>query len=931
MLDSVLPPILLDAVRDAVIYTDVDHRILYWNAAASDVYGYTAAEMLGRTPAALYPDVSAVRQASDQEEIAPGVDTTGVRRARRKDGSEAWVEVETTAVSNELGRPIGFVAISRNISDRLARETAARTSEGRFRALAETASDGIVAIDTASTILFANAGVGRIFGYPADELLGTDLTRLMPDYLHQLHRAGMARYVETGVRHIHWAATELPGKHRDGRSIPLEISFGESRDDGRQVFTGIIRDITSRKRLERRLTVESTVAQVLGRATSEAGVLVDILEAVGAALGWPWGAIWVRDTAGQVMCCSQIWSADPKLHAGFAERSRRLELAVGEGLPGRVWATGAPAWVSAVLGDLDFVRATEAREVGLHCGVAFPVTRRGETHAVIEFLADQAEEPDVELLGLMTTVGAQVGEFMERHRAEMALERSEVRYRLLVEATSQLVWTSDPAGDIVEELPSWTAYTGQSLQEYRGRGWIDAVHPDDRDAVLAAWRVAVAAREPLREIEARIRRADAEYGTFALRGVPIFGPGGEVREWVATCTDVSVRKRSEGRLRQADRMDAVGRLAGGVAHEANNQMTVVLGSAEFVLRREDLPEVVRQDVELIRMAAERTAAITAQLLAFSRRQVLKPRPVDLDDEVRSLEPILRRTLGECCTLALHPGSLVGKVRADPGQLAQVLLNLTFNARDAMPDGGTLTIRTRAVELTTDQAAAHPDEPVVPGPYAVLVVSDTGHGMDRATLARIFEPFFTTKPVGQGTGLGLASVHGIVRQSGGHVWASSEPGAGATFEIYLPMTPSEAGGGPPPAPEPEVRGKGTVLVAEDDPPLRGIIARILRESGYEVLEAEDGEQALEIVRSRPGLLALVVADLIMPRMNGRELATRLERERPGTRVLFISGFPDRDVIERGLLEGGRPFLQKPFAPEALTRIVKELTMPDGDGA
>jgi PAS domain S-box-containing protein len=921
------PAALLDAIRDAVIYTDLEGRILYWNAAATDLFGYPAEEMLGRTPEVLYPDASAERLSADLGEIASGRDFKGSWRGRRKDGSEVWVEVQTTLVPYGSGRPVGFLGISRDISERLAAEATLRASEGRFRALAETASDGIVAIDADSRILFANPGIERIFGYPVGELLDTDLTTLMPGYLRHLHRAGMKRYLRTGTRQIHWALTELPGRHRDGHIIPLEISFGESRSGGRHIFTGIIRDITARKRIERRLTIEHTVAQVLALGRSEEGILGQVLEALTPALGWPWGAIWVRDEiGGTAMRCAAFWTADPAGFQPYADRTERLRVAPNEGLPGRVWATGAPVWVSDVAKDPTFVRGPEAALLGLHAGIAFPVQRQGQTQAVIEFLAHRVEEPDAELLGLMTTVGVQIGQFLERRRAEAALAQSEERYRSLVQATAQLVWLCDPVGNIVEELPSWTAYTGQPFEVYRGFGWVEAVHPDDREALLNSWRVAVAARRPLREIEARIRRADGFYGTFAIRAVPIFDRAGEVTEWVGTCTDVTARKQHEERMRQSDRMETVGRLAGGVAHEANNQLAVVLGSAEFVLRRPDLPEGVREDMKYIRQAAEQTATITSQLLAFSRRQLLQPKLLDLDQEVKGLEPIIRRTLGESVTLLVRPSGVAGRVRADPGQLAQVMLNLTFNARDAMPEGGTLTIRTGTVELTEEQAAAYPDEGVLPGHYAVLVVSDTGHGMDRSTLDRIFEPFFTTKPVGRGTGLGLSSVHGIVRQSGGYVRASSEPGVGATFEIYLPVVSAESEGGTTVDPVPCVRGSGTVLIAEDEPLLRGIVARSLREAGYTILEAADGEEALALARKWDGPIDLVVTDVVMPRMSGHTLGQQLRRDRPGTRMLFISGFPDLEVVERGLVAAGEPFLQKPFPPEALLRIVAEVMAP-----
>lgn len=271
-------------------------------------------------------------------------------------------------------------------------------SKSRLRPCeARRASDGIVTIDSDSTILFANGGVGRIFGYGPDELLGTDLTRLMPEYLRHIHRAGMARYLETGVRHIHWAATELPGRHRDGHQIPLEISFGESRSGARHVFTGIIRDITSRKRAERRLAVENTVAQVLARSTSDEPVLVAVLGAAGAALAWPWGALWVRDKTADVMRCAEIWSGDPERYAEFGAISRLQSMARGEGLPGRVWLAGEPAWASDVVEERNFPRAVHAKAAGLHAGIAFPVQRRGEVQAIIEFLGDRVEEPDAEL------------------------------------------------------------------------------------------------------------------------------------------------------------------------------------------------------------------------------------------------------------------------------------------------------------------------------------------------------------------------------------------------------------------------------------------------------------------------------------------------------------------------------------------------------
>jgi CheY-like chemotaxis protein len=367
----------------------------------------------------------------------------------------------------------------------------------------------------------------------------------------------------------------------------------------------------------------------------------------------------------------------------------------------------------------------------------------------------------------------------------------------------------------------------------------------------------------------------------------------------------------------------VGRLVGGIAHEANNMMSVVLGCADYVLRRTDLPEPVRQDVDQIWRAAKRTAAVTQQLLAFSRRQVLQPQMLDLNTAVRELEPILTRTLGENRGLRMHLSPTLGQVRADPGQLEQVLINLTLNARDAMPDSGRLTIETMNVVLDRNYVAAKPVETLVPGEYAALVVTDTGLGMDRATLGRIFEPFFTTKGVGEGTGLGLSTVYGIVKQSGGFIWAYSEPGLGTTFKLYLPLVApsselSSAATAAPPGQSDEV-----VLVAEDEPMVRNIMARSLRDVGYGVLEAADGREALELLESQNGRVSLIVADVVMPDMGGREMAARMAERWPEVPVLFTSGYTGLDVVRRGLLDEGRDFIQKPLDPEALARKVREM--------
>ncbi len=510
----------------------------------------------------------------------------------------------------------------------------------------------------------------------------------------------------------------------------------------------------------------------------------------------------------------------------------------------------------------------------------------------------------------------------ERKRTAEELARREERYRALVTATAAIVWTADAGGAFSTPQASWQQYTGQQWTEHAGMGWLDALHPDDRESVHAAWQRACQGRTPFEAYGRLWSEAHQAYRHFIARAAPVRAADGSLREWVGTVADAEEHWIAEERLRQAERMESVGRLAGGIAHEANNQMTVVLGAAEFLLRRLR-DETAREDVEHIRRAAHRTAAITQQLLAYSRRQLLQPQVLDVNDVVTALAPVLERALGETCRVVLRLAPGLGPVKADPGQLDQVLLNLAFNARDAMAGGGTLAVETDNVLLDESYVLGKQVQSLVPGTYAMLMVSDTGRGMDEATLRHVFEPFFTTKGVGEGSGLGLSTVYGIVKQSGGFVWVYSEPGHGTAIKIYLPLVRS-ADARPADPPRPAAHG-GTelILVAEDQPSVRSIIGRALRESGYAVLEAGDGAEALAIAERAARPPQLVIADVVMPTMGGKELSERLLRRWPDLPVLFISGYTGLDAVSRGMVEDDDGFMQKPLEPGTLVRTVREM--------
>ncbi len=522
--------------------------------------------------------------------------------------------------------------------------------------------------------------------------------------------------------------------------------------------------------------------------------------------------------------------------------------------------------------------------------------------------------------GILRDIGPRQRAEEAGRSAEQELRRANETLRASIEAVPLAIATFD----FPENVSGWNSAAarmfGWSEAELKGRPL--PLDSGTRVELLRLIEAVQHGKSPT--VETSIQRKDGAAIDIGISAAPLAGPDGVPTGVVAAITDITERKRLEGQLCQAQKMEVVGRLAGGIAHDFNNLLTVIGGYDEMLLN--SLAEDSRHRAYALEIlhSAEKASALTRQLLAFSRRQVTDPATLDVNPVIANLGNMLRRLIGEDIEVVILPGQNVGTVRVDPGQIEQIVINLAVNARDAMPGGGRMTIETGVADLGEDRAPMNFN--AQPGRYVSIAVTDTGHGMTQKTKSRIFEPFFTTKELGQGTGLGLATIYGIVKQNQGDIWVYSEPGKGSTFKVYLPVVDDL----------PETlqssgnrilqRGMETILVVEDDAGLRVLTRELLEDLGYTVLIAECSREAMRIASVHPGPIHLLLTDVVMPKANGRELADKLRFLRRQTRVLYMSGYPSETVVQHGVLRAGVDFLEKPFTQESLGRKVREVLDP-----
>lgn len=743
-------------------------------------------------------------------------------------------------------------------------------SEEYFRALLDSAPDAIVVVDSLGRIVLVNAQTERIFGYHRDELLGQRIEILVPDKAKGKHRGHRAEFFAHPTARPMGASLELHGRRKDGSEFPVEISLSPLQTSDGLLVSSAIRDITDRKRTESRF-------RALLDSAPDAMVVVD--------------------HHGRIV----LVNSQTERLFGYS-REELLGQPVEALVPERFWHAHRKHRAA-------FICHPQVRPMG--AGLELYGQRKDGTEFPLEIsLSPQQTEEGV-------LVSSTIRDISERKRIEDALRQSEASFRALVESNYGL-YQARPDGEILSANQSMVKMLGyDSVSELTRRNlaadiFVEGTYSPQLFAPHGA-------RRGFENVEATWRHKDGRLLTVQLTGRPVRDERGENLYFEVIAEDVTLQRGIEMRLRQVQKMEAVGRLAGGVAHDFNNLLGVILGYTEMMEERAAGDETLRNMLSEIRTATDRASALTRQLLTFSRQQVTQPQVVRLNDAIRNMEKMLRRLIGEDIEVIVRAASDAGCVKVDPAQLEQVIMNLAVNARDAMPDGGKLTIETSRVLLDHEYCARYPD--VRAGEYALLAVTDNGIGMDPDTQMRAFEPFFTTKEPGRGTGLGLATVYGVVRQSGGHINLYSEQGQGTTFRVYLPRVAESPVTAPPVSHSAAIGGNETILLVEDEEAMRRMARSFLQTMGYTVLEAADARAALELLETHGEAVHLLITDVVLPGLSGPKLAHQVAARHPHIKVLFVSGYTADAIMHHGVLESGVEFLSKPFTPSVLATKVR----------
>ncbi len=879
---------ILENIEDGYYEVDLTGNFTFFNDSLCRMLGYSKNELIGMGN----------QQYTDQENrkklfeafnrvYRTGEPITGFDwEVIRKDGAKVVGEASVSLLKDSKGQPIGFRGIARDITERKRAEEALTIEKQRFETLSKNAPFGMVMIDQDGTFKYINPKFIELFGYDLNDVPNgkTWFRKAFPDPPYRQEVISIwVRDLEISrpgeKRSRTFTVTCKDGTEKIINFIPVQLRTGEN--------LMALEDITDRKQAEEKIFLSN---ERLNYLLSSTNAVIYAAKPSG-----DYGATFISENVFQV--------TGYKSNEFIEESSFWFDHIHPED----------QSWIEK--------EASKIFEKDLY-GYEYRFQRKDGVYIWIRdemrLVRDDKGEP-LEIIGFWTDI-------TEHKLAEEALRESEDRYRLAIESSNDGVAIVKGEVHIYVNQRFAEIFGYENPQEIIGKTYTVSVHPDDIEMV--------------REISLKRQKGEAVPSRYEFKGIRKDGQEIYLEASSTKTTykgepvalvylrDVTERKKAEkemlslqDQLRQSQKMEAIGQLAGGIAHDFNNLLTVIKGNSELSLIDLEERDPLRENIEEIKGAADKAEQLTRQLLAFSRKQILEMKVLDLNQVMQRLDKMLRRILGEDIELKTFLPDFIWKVKVDPGQIEQVIINLAVNARDAMPDGGKLTIETANVEL--DEEYAHAHVAVTPGRYVMLSMSDSGVGMTPEVRERIFEPFFTTKEKSKGTGLGLSTVYGIVKQSGGNIWVYSEPGQGTTFKIYLPQVDEPLEEMKEGVVREVLQGNETILIVEDEEVVRKLAVRVLKKQGYKVLEAPDGGKAFMLCEAFKEPIHLILTDVVMPGMSGSKLVERLKEIHPEMKALYMSGYTDNAILHHGVLEPGINFIQKPFNVDGLARKVREV--------
>jgi PAS domain S-box-containing protein len=864
--------VVAETATDAIVTIDEQSTILFVNQAAERIFGYAISEMMHQSVTMLMPHylreahraaVGGYLQTGQKHFSWTAIKLTGLHRSGRE------FPIEVSLGEHVRGQSRIFTGIVRDISEREQSEALRRQSQAKYASMVHASPDAITLRSLPDRrYLEVNEGFMRLTGYTAEEVLGRTPAELDLWVEQQPHQTTLQLVESQGqVQGEEFRFRTKTGEIRYGRLSAARVTI-----NGQPCMLSVTHDITDRKHAEAAasqlaLIVESSNDAIVGKSLD------------GKITSWNAGAERIYGyTKSEVLGQPVSILIPPEQRDDLPEILERLKR--GE--------------------RIQHYETLRVRKDGPRINVSVSIS------------------PVKDAAGKIIGASAIARDVTERKRVEGQLKKSEAQFRSLVHEAPYGIYRVTLEGQLLHVNPALVMMLGyDSEEELMRRNMENDIY---RDPVVRRRLLKEHSQsDDFRALEAEWRRKDGKFITVRMTGHPVLEKDNSIAYFEVFAEDITERRSLERQLLQAQKMEAIGRLAGGIAHDFNNLLSVILGHSDILEQQVGGNGRLRKSVEATRNAAERAAALTMQLLAFSRKQVIEPTVIDLNKSVVEIQKMLHRVIGEDIELAIRLQPDLGHVKADPGQLSQVLMNLAVNSRDAMPNGGKLAIETANVELDDTYVRQHLG--ARPGSFVMLAVSDTGTGMDSDTLSHIFEPFFTTKDPGKGTGLGLSMVYGIIKQNNGYVMPYSEPGRGTTFKIYFPRT-AESLPMPHKAEKEIPGGSETILVVEDEPALRELTCVLLQEAGYTVLDSSGVENAIAIAKDSHRAIDLLLTDIVMPRLDGRELANQLVALRPNLRILYMSGYTDDVIVHRGLLKQATVLVQKPFTKATLLRKVRE---------